>query len=91
MERINNIALDYEKGELKINGRRIIAPVKVVVKEEDEWDIVKLFNPEKAKREMIYPEIVIDARVFIENLRKQELKEIMREVIREENLSRQNR
>lgn len=81
--RIDSIVIDYENGILLINGRKIESPLKVKVKEPDGWDICKLFNPTKAKREMICPEIIIDARDFFSDLHRQEMKELIRAVIEE--------
>lgn len=82
--RITDIAVDYANEILVINGKKITTPVKVVVKEPDGWDIAKLFNCEKGKQDMFFPELIIDANGILNDLRKQELKELVRNVIKEE-------
>ena len=87
VESVKNIVLDYEKAQLEINGKKIINPVRVVVKKGDGWDIAKLFNHEMAKPGVPYPVIIIDVSNFFEEMLKQELMEIIREVVKEEESS----
>ncbi len=82
-KKISNVTLDYQKGILLIDDKVIAAPVKITIKEPDEWDIAKIFNAELAKQGMACPELVIDARGVLEYLRKEELKDIIRETVRE--------
>lgn len=90
MAYINNIRVDYEKGEIVINNKKIVAPVKVVIKQDDGFDAIKLFNNETYKQGMLYPEIVIDTRNFFCDLQKQELKNLIRDVLREEKISQKD-
>lgn len=82
-KRINSIFVDYENGILIINGNQIASPIIVTVKEPDGWDIKKLFNHGKARQGMIYPEIIIDASDFFDGMHKQEIKELIRDAIKE--------
>lgn len=84
LNKITNIALDYQKGLLLINDKVVTIPAKITVKEPDGWDLVKLVNPELAKQGIACPELVIDARGLVEYLKRQEFKELIRDVVREE-------
>lgn len=83
-KRVEDVKLDYSNGILIINGEKIKEPVKVTVKEMDGWDISKLFNCEKCKQVDIPPELIIDTRKFVNELEKQEMKEIIRGVMKED-------
>lgn len=83
INKISNITLDYQNGILLIDGKAITAPVKIIVKEPGGWDIAKLFNSELAKQGVACPELVIDARGILDYLQRQELKELVRDTVRE--------
>ncbi len=83
LNKISNITLDYQKGILLINDEQITILVKVKIKEPDGWDVTKLFNHESAKQGTACPELVVDARGILAYLHKEELKDIIREVVKE--------
>lgn len=87
MASVKNIVVDYDKAQLEINGKKIINPIKVIVKKGNDWDIAKLFNHEKAKPGVPYPKIIIDVSDFLKEMQQQELKKIIREVMKEEKSS----
>lgn len=81
--RMKSITVDYQNEILLIDGKKVTNPIKIIIKEPDGWDESKLFNNDSAKQGLIYPELVIDAREFFADLQRQELKEIVRAVIKE--------
>ncbi len=83
LQKISNITLDYQNGILLIDGKAITAPVKIIVKEPDGWDVSKLINPELAKQGVACPELIIDARGILAYLQRQELKELVRDAVKE--------
>lgn len=82
-QRVSSIAVDYEHGILIINGKYINSPCIITIKENDGIDSKKMINCDNTNLGLDIPEIVIDTRDFVRKLQKQEIKELIKQAIKE--------